>query len=157
MCHWWILFCAPSPGPELPNCPWISRGCQRIVPSISLTPVRSRGWIVMIGPAKSRPYLSSRPHSAVSGPNLAYIILPGLIPKSLLDTAWQAYEQVVRRGKIKLPPESVGDGDQFPGRFLNPHKRVGQFCRVAKHPELMHWLQRLLGHPAKLLQTIASH
>ena len=86
-----------------------------------------------------------------------YIILPGLIPESLLDTAWQAYEQSAQRGIIKLPPESVGDGDQLPGRFLNPHKRVRQFCRVAKHPELMHWLQRLLGHPPKLLQTIASH
>src|SRR5258706_12608515 len=86
-----------------------------------------------------------------------YVILPGLIPESLLDTAWQAYEQSVQRGIIKLPPESVGDGDQLPGRFLNPHKRVRQFCRVAKHPELMQWLQRLLGHPAKLLQTIASH
>jgi hypothetical protein len=86
-----------------------------------------------------------------------YVILPGLIPESLLDTAWQAYEQSVERGVIKLSPESVGDRDQLPGRFLNPHKRVRQFCGVAKHPELMRWLQRLLGHPAKLLQTIASH
>jgi len=86
-----------------------------------------------------------------------YVILPGLIPESLLDTAWQAYEQSVQRGIIKLPPESVGDGDHLPGRCLTPHQRVRQFCRVAKHPELMRWLQRLLGHPAKLLQTIAGH
>ena len=86
-----------------------------------------------------------------------YVILPGLIPESLLETAWLAYEQSVQRGVIKLPPESVGDGDHLPGRCLNPHQRVRQFCRVAKHPELMRWLQRLLGHPAKLLQTIAGH
>jgi hypothetical protein len=80
-----------------------------------------------------------------------------LIPESLLDTAWQAYEQAVQRGVITLAPESAGYGDRLPGRFLNPHKRLRPFCRVAKHLELMHWLQRLLGHPAKLLQTIASH
>jgi hypothetical protein len=85
-----------------------------------------------------------------------YIILPKLIPEALLDTAWVAYEQVVQRGTITLPPEPAADGDPLPGRFLNPHKRARSFCRVAKHPELMHWLQRLLGHPAKLLQTIAS-
>jgi hypothetical protein len=86
-----------------------------------------------------------------------YIILPKLIPEALLDTAWRAYEQAIQRGTITLAPEPAADGDPLPGRFLNPHKRVRSFCRVAKHPELMNRLQRLLGHPAKLLQTIASH
>ena len=86
-----------------------------------------------------------------------YVILPKLIPESLLDTAWQAYEEAVQRGVIKLAQAPAGDEDRLPDRFLNPHKRVRAFCRVAKHPELMRWLQRLLGHPAKLLQTIASH
>ena len=86
-----------------------------------------------------------------------YLILPRLIPEPVLDTAWQAYERAVQRGVIKLEPEPAGDGDQLPGRFLNPHKRVGQFCRVAKQRELTRWLERLLGHPIKLLQTIASH
>jgi hypothetical protein len=86
-----------------------------------------------------------------------YVILPKLIPESLLDTVWQAYEQSIQRGIVTLAPESAADGDRLPGRFLNPHKRVRPFCRVAKHPELLNWLQRLLGHPVKLLQTIASH
>jgi hypothetical protein len=86
-----------------------------------------------------------------------YVVLPKLIPDSLLDTAWQAYEQAVQRGIIALALESAGEGDRLPGRFLNPHKRVRAFCRVAKYPALMHWLHRMLGHPAKLLQTIASH
>ncbi len=86
-----------------------------------------------------------------------YVILPKLIPESLLDDAWQAYEQAVQGGVITLAPESAGDEDRLPGRFLNPHKRVRRFCRVAKHADLMHCLQRLLGHPVKLLQTIASH
>ena len=86
-----------------------------------------------------------------------YVILPKLIPESLLDTAWQAYEQSVQRGVITLAPESAGEGDRLPGRFLNPHKRVRPFCREAKYLELIRWLQRLLGRPTKLLQTIASH
>jgi len=86
-----------------------------------------------------------------------YVILPKLIPDSLLDGAWQAYEQSVQGGNITLAPEPAADGDPLPGRCLNPHKRVRPFCSVAKRPELMRWLQRLLGHPVKLLQTIASH
>jgi hypothetical protein len=86
-----------------------------------------------------------------------YVILPKIIPESLLDDAWHAYEQAVQRGVIKLAPEAAGDGDQLPGRLLNAHQRVRPFCRVAKHPDLMLRLQQLLGHPAKLLQTIASH
>lgn len=86
-----------------------------------------------------------------------YLILPKLISGDLLDTAWQAYERAVKSGLITLAPESAGEGDPLPGRFLNPHKRVPPFCRVAKHLALMGWLERLLGHPAKLLQTIASH
>ncbi len=86
-----------------------------------------------------------------------YVVLPRLIPEGLLDAAWQAYEQAVQRGAIKLPPEPAGDADRLPGRFLNPHKKVGAFCRVAKYPALMRWMGRLLGRPAKLLQTIASH
>lgn len=86
-----------------------------------------------------------------------YVILQKLLPDLLLDTAWQAYEDAVERGGITLEPESAGDGDRLPGRFLNPHKRVRAFCRVAKYPELLRWIERLLGHPARLLQTIASH
>lgn len=86
-----------------------------------------------------------------------YVILPKLIPDALLDASWQAYEKAVHSGAITLPPEPAADGDSLPGRFLNPHKKVSEFCRVAKHTGLMQWLQKLLGHPAKLLQTIASH
>ncbi|HLY18160.1 MAG TPA: phytanoyl-CoA dioxygenase family protein [Bryobacteraceae bacterium] len=86
-----------------------------------------------------------------------YVILPKLIPESLLDAAWQAYEAAIQRGAITLPPEPAGDADQLPGRSSNPHQRVRQFCRVVKYTGLMQWLHRLLGHPARLLQTIGSH
>ncbi|HVN05185.1 MAG TPA: phytanoyl-CoA dioxygenase family protein [Bryobacteraceae bacterium] len=86
-----------------------------------------------------------------------YVVLPKLIPGALLDAAWQAYEDAVQRGVIRLASEPAGEGDTLPGRFLNPHKRVRAFCRVARYPALMRCLERMLGHPAKLLQTIASH
>ncbi len=86
-----------------------------------------------------------------------YIVLPKLVPDALLDEAWLAYEEAVQRGKIILPGDLASDDDKLPGRCLNPHKRVSRFCKVAKHPDLMTWLKLLLGHPAKLLQTIASH
>jgi hypothetical protein len=86
-----------------------------------------------------------------------YVILPKLIPESLLNHAWQAYEHAVQRGAITLLPESAGDKDLLPGRFLNPHKRVRSLCRIAKYEPLLRWLQRLLGYPPRLLQTIASH
>jgi hypothetical protein len=86
-----------------------------------------------------------------------YVILPKLIAESLLDTAWEAYEQAVQRGVIKLAHAPAGDEDRLPDRFLNPHKRVHPFCRVARHRALLRWLQLLMGHSAKLLQTIASH
>ncbi len=84
-------------------------------------------------------------------------ILPGLIPHALLDRAWSAYEQTVQRGVISLPAEPAGEDDRLPGRFKNPHEKVRGFCDVAKYPELLRWLRLLLGHPVKLLQTIASH
>jgi hypothetical protein len=86
-----------------------------------------------------------------------YVILPKLIPDSLLDAAWEAYDSAVRSGAIQLEPEPAGPEDRLPGRLLNAHKRVPRFCKVAKHPGLMNALKRLLGHKARLLQTIASH
>ena len=86
-----------------------------------------------------------------------YVVLPGLIPHPILDAAWQAYERAVQQKIICLEPEPAGEGDLLPGRYLNPHKRIRQFCYVAKYPELMRCLQLLLGHRARLLQTIASH
>jgi ectoine hydroxylase-related dioxygenase (phytanoyl-CoA dioxygenase family) len=84
-------------------------------------------------------------------------VLPGLIPGGLLEETWNAYERAVRTRAIHLEAEPAGEGDTLPGRYLNPHKRVRQFCRVAKYPKLLGSLHRLLGHRPRLLQTIASH
>lgn len=86
-----------------------------------------------------------------------YIILRGLIDPERLSTVWDAYQRAVDKGRIHLEPEPAGPGDPYPGRFLNPHRKVGEFCRIAKHPALLHWLRLLLGREPKVLQTIASH
>lgn len=86
-----------------------------------------------------------------------YIIVRGLFDAETLDTVWSAYQRAIDRGKIVLEPESAGAGDPFPGRWLNPHRKVGEFCRVAKHPELLRWLRLLFEREPKVLQTITSH
>jgi len=86
-----------------------------------------------------------------------YIILRGRIDHSLLDSAWESYERSIRSGKIKLEPESAGDGDPWPGRFLNPHKKAAGFCPVVKHPSIAYWIRLLMEREARPLQSIASH
>ena len=64
-----------------------------------------------------------------------YIILERLIDESVLDDVWEAYEFAVRAAKIQLPPEPAGEGDPYPGRYLNPHRKAARFCRIqARRP-----------------------
>ena len=86
-----------------------------------------------------------------------YVIVKNLIDAPLLDDVWSAYEQAIRSGKIKLEREAASDDDPYPGRFLNPHRKAGSFCRVLKHPDLFRWIRLLMEHEPKPLQTIASH
>ena len=86
-----------------------------------------------------------------------YVILKNLIEHRTLDEVWKAYEKAIGAGRITLPAEPAGDGDPYPGRFLNPHKRVGGFCQILKHPELFRWIRILMEREPKPLQTIASH
>jgi hypothetical protein len=86
-----------------------------------------------------------------------YVILQGLIDESTLDAVWGSYEAAIAAGKIQLPPESASDADPHPGRFLNPHKKAGEFCRILKHADLARWIRILTGRNPKPLQTIASH
>jgi hypothetical protein len=86
-----------------------------------------------------------------------YVILNNLIENGVLDDVWAAYEKAIETGRIKLPVESAGDNDPFPGRYLNPHKKIGAFCRILKHPELVRYIQLLVERKPRPLQTIASH
>jgi hypothetical protein len=86
-----------------------------------------------------------------------YIILNRLIEEPVLDEVWQSYEHAIAAGRIKPPQEPAAADDPYPGRFLNPHKKAGAFCRILKHPALLDWLRLLTGREPKPLQTIASH
>jgi len=86
-----------------------------------------------------------------------YITLSRFIDDRLLDEVWDAYESSIRSGRIVLQPEKAGESDPYPGRFLNPHKKLGAFCEILKHPRLLRWLRVLLDRESKPLQTIASH
>lgn len=86
-----------------------------------------------------------------------YIIVKRLMPDSVLAPVWTAYENAVASGRIKLEPDSASPDDPYPGRYLSPHKRVGGFCRLLKHPGLLRWMRLLLDREPKVLQTIASH
>jgi hypothetical protein len=86
-----------------------------------------------------------------------YVILKNLIDDQILDEVWGAYEKAIETGRIRLPPESAGDNDRFPGRYLNPHKKIGALCRILKHPELLRYIRLLMEREPKPLQTIAAH
>jgi len=86
-----------------------------------------------------------------------YIVLDGLFDGAVLDDVWTRYEHAVQSGKITLAPEPASEGYLHPGRYLNPHKKVGAFCRILKSPELLGWLELLTGRQPKALQTITSH
>jgi hypothetical protein len=86
-----------------------------------------------------------------------YVILQNLIEEPVLAAVWQAYERAILSGRIRLPPEPACDGDPHPGRFLNPHKKAGAFCRILKHEGLLRWIRILTEREPKPLQTIASH
>ena len=86
-----------------------------------------------------------------------YVILRNLVEAPVLEAVWSSYEEAVERGRIQLPPEPAGEGDPHPGRYLNPHKKAGDFCRVLKHEALARWIRILMERDPKPLQTIASH
>jgi len=86
-----------------------------------------------------------------------YIILERFFDDETLGAVWSSYERAIAAGKIKLASEPAGEGDPYPGRYLNPHKKAAAFCRILKNPALLHWIRLLMEREPKPLQTIASH
>jgi len=86
-----------------------------------------------------------------------YVVLDGLIENDVLDEVWAAYEKAVRSGRIALPAEPAGEIDPYPGRCLNPHKKIAAFCRILKHAQLLRTIQLLMERNPRPLQTIAAH
>jgi hypothetical protein len=86
-----------------------------------------------------------------------YVILPRLFDDATLDAVWLAYERAIAAGKIVLAKEAGGPNDPHPGRYLNPHKKSGAFCRILKHAGLLSAIRLLMEREPRPLQTIASH
>src|SRR5581483_11806103 len=59
-----------------------------------------------------------------------YVILPRLFEASALDEVWDAYEKAIRAGRLTPPKDAAADDDPYPGRLLNPHKKIPAFCRI---------------------------
>ena len=89
--------------------------------------------------------------------NQGYVILKDLIEEPVIDSVWESYEHAIANGKIRLKPEPAAEDDPHPGRFLNPHRKAGDFCRILKHEALARWIRILMERDPKPLQTIASH
>jgi hypothetical protein len=86
-----------------------------------------------------------------------YLILPKLIDDATLDKVWSAYENAVAKGVIDLKPEPAAQDDPYPGRFLDPHRKVNAFCDILRHAGLMHWITLLMEREPEPFQTITSH
>ena len=86
-----------------------------------------------------------------------YIIIEKLFDQETLNAVWDAYQQAVDAGRIGLNAEPAGEGDPYPGRYLNPHKKTGAFCRILKHAGLLNWIRLLMEREPKTLQTITAH
>ena len=86
-----------------------------------------------------------------------YIILKGLVPAPLLDAGWKAYEQAIAAGMVKLPEDKIGAHDPWPGRYLDPHLKVPEFCPVMRHPAILRWVGLLMDREPAPFQSIASH
>jgi hypothetical protein len=86
-----------------------------------------------------------------------YIIIEKLFDRETLNVVWGAYQRAVDAGKIRLKADPAGEGDPYPGRYLNPHKKTGSFCRILKHAGLLNWIRLLMEREPKALQTIAAH
>jgi hypothetical protein len=86
-----------------------------------------------------------------------YVILSKLMDHNVLDEVWGQYEKAVASGRVQLPAEPGEVGDPWPGRYLNPHKKVAAFCQILKHERLLYYIRLFMGREPKALQTIASH
>lgn len=86
-----------------------------------------------------------------------YFVAPGLIGRDELDAAWNAYEGAIADGRIVVQPEPVGPDDPFPGRSLDPHRKVPELRALQHHPKILAITDLLLGRRTLPFQTIMGH
>jgi hypothetical protein len=86
-----------------------------------------------------------------------YLVLERAIEPAVLDEVWAEYETAIAKGIVELKPESVSAEDPWPGRYLDVHLKVPGFCRLLRHPTLLHWVELLMERVPAPFQTISSH
>ena len=86
-----------------------------------------------------------------------YLILDRAIEPEVLDDVWAEYENAIANGVIELKQEGVSPDDPWPGRYLDVHLKVPGFCRILRHPTLLHWVELLMERVPAPFQTISSH
>jgi hypothetical protein len=86
-----------------------------------------------------------------------YLIIPGLIDHDLLDRVWQAYEEAVKDGIVRVPQESLGPDDVHPGRHLDTHLVLPIVRELQLHSKVLEITDLLFGRKTLPFQTIMGH
>jgi hypothetical protein len=86
-----------------------------------------------------------------------YCIVPSLIDTDLLDRVWQAYEDAIANGAVKVATESHGPDDPYPGRHLDTHLILPIVRELQQHPKVMEITDLLFGVKTMPFQTIMGH
>lgn len=89
--------------------------------------------------------------------NDGYIVLERFFSEHQLDEAWTAYEAAVAARTIPLQPEQADPQDPYPGRFLNPHKKLPEFHTILRDAGMLRIVSIMLGAKARPFQTISCH
>lgn len=86
-----------------------------------------------------------------------YVILNQFFSDEALDTVWTAYERAIANGQVIPPREVFFDGDDLPGRVLNPHVKVEEVRQMLFDERMTDIVSLLLGAQALPFQTIIGH
>jgi hypothetical protein len=86
-----------------------------------------------------------------------YVVLRRLLPQETLDAIWTAYEKAIAAGVIAPPAESMGPGDDLPGRALDPHLLVPEIKEAQRDPRILAVTDLLFGRKTLPFQTIMGH
>lgn len=86
-----------------------------------------------------------------------YLILSRFFSDEELDTVWAAYEKAIAEGRVIPPKEVFFEGDELPGRVLNPHFHVEEVRQMLFDQRMSDVVSLLLGAQASPFQTIIGH
>jgi hypothetical protein len=85
-----------------------------------------------------------------------YLIVPGLIDVTTLDTTWAAYEDALARGLLG-PRSYVDPAQKLDDRKLDPHLSIPAVRALQQDQRVLAWTDLLLGRKTAPFQTIMGH